>query len=248
MKLSDRKQRWLTPLVLTIVLIGIGVETSLRPTKADAEPYHRKALQLAARAPAHIGPWRGEDQTIAESDRQLLNPNVILQRWYTRPDRPGGVGFLLVQCKDARDIYGHYPRNCYPSHGWKLDELASRPVDAEVDGLTIRGIEYVFHKGTLTDQALERVLFVWSFIVVPASSDDQAGRIDRDMEAVKGRAWDYRRRHFGAAQVQVVFTNPNESRRQRQAVFETMVRAHRPLIEWIRDGGGASAEAGASHG
>lgn len=227
MILGNRTYRAVAPAALSLVLLcGLAAETVVRPRPEEAEPYHAAVRAAAAESPLRIGPWIGTDQEQPPSAIQLLKPNVIISREYIHEQTGRAVSFILVHCKDARDIYGHYPPACYPAHGMKLRDRHPTPIDWDVAGTRVPGTEYRFdsarpdHPGLVVD----------NFIITP-------GAYCRDMQAVGDLVGDYTQRFFGAAQVQVVFGDPDRwSEAERREVFNTIVQAYLPLIEQIRKG------------
>lgn len=215
---------WITPLIAMVLLAGVAMETFSRPQPEAAEPYHEKIQAIAKDMPEKIGDWVGVDEPIRRQAVEMLKPNVIYNRSFTNTKTQERVVFLLVQCKDARDIYGHYPPVCYPGSG--LQQRSAEPFDRYSGDRPIRGMEYVFATEVFGSQRLT----VDNFILLPN------GEIVRDMSAVKKRAWDYQRRFYGAAQVQVVYSNPKLTEKERKEIFDTIVEAHMPVIDAILTG------------
>ena len=52
------------------------------------------------------------------------------------------MSFLLVQCRDARDLQGHWPPVCYRGQGWV--QSAALPRSWEVQDLQVEGMQYDF--------------------------------------------------------------------------------------------------------
>lgn len=213
------------PLLIALALLaGLAVETYSRPRPEEAEPYHAAIRAAEADLPMDFGAWRGEDVPVPPAAIELLHPNVILSRRFVNVETGWRVSVLIVHCKDARDIYGHYPPICYPSQG--MEQRSAEVFERTVAGQRLRGTEYHFAGRSGGSGGL----IVSNLIVMPD------GRIAPDMEDVKEQAWDYVRRFYGAAQVQVVFTDPRLTSHEREQIFEEMTRAHMPLIKVIRDG------------
>ena len=61
------------------------------------------------------------------------------------------------------------------------------------------------------------------------------GQVCRDMDGVETAAQDYRRKFFGAAQVQIV-TDTQWSDADREELFSQLVRAAGPLLREMRSG------------
>lgn len=213
------------PLLALVLLLALGVTTASRPGPAEAEPYHARVHEVAGTLPYRIGEWVGMDQDLPREARELLRPNVLLSRRFEHQETGEWVTFMLVHCKDARDLDGHYPPICYPAHGW--DQESAEPIRTELGGLEITGTEYRFsyHQPLGTSR-----MVVSNFMIMPD------GRILPDMRGVRRAGGDYARRFYGAGQIQLI-TSPHMSDQRREEVFERIVGAHRDVIDAIRDGG-----------
>src|SRR4051812_41694193 len=187
----------LSPLVCLAILAGMWTEARARVQPADAEPYHKLARDAISSLPYQINGWVGRDDEIPPAAVKLLRPNKMISRTYVDPlhiSRSAGV--LVVQCKDSRDMLGHYPPVCYPAHGMTM--LSEQQRDWAVgDRATIPGTEYVF----LHDDGVSKYrMAVYNFMIVPNVG------IVRDMKGIANAAQDYQRRYFGAAQFQVTMS------------------------------------------
>ena len=210
--------------VTALLLAGLSVETWMRPRSAAAEPFHASVRALAEQAPSRIGDWVGTDVPTPAEAIKLLKPNVILSRRFYNPKSGRAATFLLVHCRDARDLYGHYPPVCYPANGMEL--RTAEPADWVVADVPIAGKLYKFDERSMGDGGK----LVANFLIVP-------GSYVPDMDAVYNQAGDYTMRHFGAAQVQVVYHDPLQwTSREREDAFQEFVAAHLPLLEQIRNG------------
>src|SRR5215204_3249848 len=113
----------ISPLLSAAVLAGIVAENRRYLKPADFEPYHVRAKSAIESLPNKAGDWVGGDNDDVPREAQiLLKPNKILSRRYTDTsvaslNRPRSVNLLIVQCKLASDMVGHFPPICYPSHG-----------------------------------------------------------------------------------------------------------------------------------
>lgn len=209
------------------VLVGVWSERSFfRTPPADSAPYHARVVAAAETVPLHIGSWMGADTPVPAAAIQILHPNVIISRRYVNLTTGHGVSFLLVQVRDARDILGHYPPVCYAGQGWMRN--ATEPVDWRLDEQTIQGTRYLFsseRSGRRSEIVVDNALFLPN------------GTTCRDMDGVDTAARDNRLKFFGAAQVQVVYDNaiPDGQRRE---LFETFIRAARPVVEELKMGVG----------
>ncbi len=204
------------------MLVAAGLWTQSYPTAASATDYHDRVLKLAGDAPKHFGPWTGTPNDIPASAVELLRPNATVSRNFV--DQAGGRSgqFLVIQCRDARDLAGHWPPNCYPSSGYT--ETGRTLTQWQAPGLPpISGMNYRFERasihGTLT-------LVVDNFLILPGTG------FVPNMAAVRQAGDDPQRRHFGAAQVQVV-TRAGLTEDQRQAIFAEVLAPHAELLNTI---------------
>ena len=71
-------------------------------------------------------------------------------------------------------------------------------------------------------------------MIVPGAT----GAIVRDMDGVNDAAEDYRRRYYGAAQVQLVFDGrlSRESAEASDAIFAELLEPMLPLVDLLREG------------
>ena len=171
-----------------------------------------------------IGEWVGADMPVPPAAVTLLKPNVIISKKFTNFRTGTQIQFLLVQCRDARDLIGHYPPVCYVANGWKLQ--TSEPQDWLIGGRTFHGTRYGFSPGT-SDQTSP--LVISNFMMIPGFDTC------RDMQGVDAAGKDHRRRHLGAAQLQVV-TSARAPMSEHEAILEMLVAAHQDLIEAVVSG------------
>jgi hypothetical protein len=208
------------------LLCGATAEVMSYGKPQDAEPFHAHVREVFAGLPKKVGDWVAEDIELPAAAGKLLRPNVLLNRRFTNVLTGRVVDFLLVQCRDARDMVGHYPPNCYPGNGWQLNAAGEKTWSA--DGLSITGTEYKFLKPGFLG---EHPLYAANFMIIPGEG------FAPDMGGVQARANDPRRRVFGAAQVHVVFSGEVPAA-ERDEVVGLMLRANAAVIKAIRDGEG----------
>ncbi len=218
--------RYLAPILSLVLLLGYAGVTWSRPGAEDAEPYHARVRASIDAVPKEFDGWVGQHQEVPKEAIKLLQPNRILSRNYINAELGLQGSLLIVHCKQARDLAGHYPPRCYPSQGWAMAEPVSREWD--VQGSDISGRDYTFTMQVPSGTAVKAVANV---LVLPD------GRLVGNMDEVYGAAADHARRHFGAAQVQVV-TPGNYTREQRDLVLHALLEAAWPAIQTIRDGAG----------
>ncbi len=215
---------WLVPALAVAMLAGVAVETRTRPTAEDAEPYHRHVAEVIERVPYRIDGWVGIDEPPPPEAMALLRPNTIVARRYENIETGERVSLVLVHCRDARDLAGHYPPICYPAHGWT--QTRAEPIQRRLGEAPIAAMTYDF---TMRRAAGTSGMTVENFLILPD------GRIVSEMREVRRAAGEYTRRIYGAAQVQLVFT-PDTPAERREQIFQTLVGELREAIEAIRAG------------
>ena len=233
----------IAPLAALLLLGGVAYQRTGYEGPAHFEPFHAAVAEHApAMVKRNVGVWSGTVKPEDEQTRaaiELLRPNVLMDVRYrnmrTRHFFDGSgegpsVSLLLVQCKSSRDMLGHYPPNCYPNvQGWTL--VSSEPRNWDVGGRTVPGMGYEFR---MTKDGRTRHLRVYNFMIVPGAT----GAIVRDMDGVNDAAEDYRRRYYGAAQVQMVFDGrlSRAPAGESDAIFAELLEPMLPLVDLLREG------------
>jgi hypothetical protein len=214
------------PVVVTLALMGaLAADTLSHPKATDAEPYHRRVLEASQAIPMQIGNWHGEDHPADAGAVAMLHNPVIVQRTYTNSKTGETAAFLLVHCRDTRDINGHFPPFCYPSQGY--DSNRPDPIALDVGGRHIDGMEYHFSKvanGRPTEIAVE------SLIILPD------GTFVRNADDVGSVAKDNLRFFYGAGQIQVVM-DANIPADERMKIFKEIMEANLPMLDALCSGG-----------
>ncbi len=213
------------PIVATIaLLVGLHVQKLSFPTEADAAPYHESVKAAVALIPDTIDGWVSQDAPMPPQALALLKPNAMFSRKYVNSQTGKQVDLLVVQCRTARDMAGHYPPRCYPANGWKLRSFTRK--QWTVLGQTIPAMQYEFYQAFATRSSK---MIVINALILPD------GIIVRDMEAVGRLASDYQKHVFGAGQLQVVF-GPEIPENQRDDVVRKFLAAAMPAIKTIQSG------------
>ena len=225
------------------LLAGIVAEQRAHIKPTDVEPYHLRAKAAMDAVPYVIGYWTGKDDEIPPAAQKLLRPNAILSRTYydTQPSYRGQrmATLLIVQCRDSRDMVGHYPPICYRAQGRQPEGFVGcneKPEtgvqrDWQVGDLKIPGVEYRF---THRREGQFWRTTVYNFFVVP-----QKGFF-RDMQGVADAAEDYQQRYYGAAQFQLVFTSlasDDLTQAEHDDIFATLLAPNQTLIKTLTSGG-----------
>lgn len=245
--------RWaLMPGIAALLLLGVRTHQGDYEEVHAFGDYHERCRNAIEALPTQVGHWMGREVPLPQPALDLLDPNALRNIRFTDyspqglrgPDRR--VSLMIVQCKLARDMQGHYPPRCYPAQGARL--LGAEPrnwVVRDANGeMTIQGMEYQFLEpdrssgrdlpsGLLASEGytLGRRRVVLSFLIVPGRG------VFRDMEQLNDAAEDYQQRHRGAAQVQVVF-DPSwalPDRVERDAIAIELLSAALPVLRVIAD-------------
>jgi hypothetical protein len=236
------------PLLCLGVLSGIAIEKTSHVHPKDAAGYHARVKSAIERLNLTIiddktGIWNGQDIPQPPTAIQLLKPNKILSRRYVDSSDSRGTRYcdvLIVQCRDSRDMVGHYPENCYVNSGETLFDKRER--DWTIRGVMITGTEYTFER---YERGRPMRRCVYNFLVVPGVMPEgtpavpgvAGSTIVRDIKGVNKAAEDYQRRHFGAAQFQFVFpaADPDMPRSTRDEIFATLMGSNMKVLEALND-------------
>lgn len=193
-----------------LVFAGLLVDkTFLQQSEVVADEYHAEMKAVADGLPRYFGDWLGDDIPVPPGAIKILKPNVIISRRFQNIRTGETVNYLFVQTKDARDILGHYPPVCYPAQGWTLDEVA--PGDWAAEEGVATGTSYVFSREELEGS---NGLKVDNLLLLPD------GSFCRNMDAVENNAQDRLRKAFGAAQIQLVYSDSVSGERQKEITEE----------------------------
>ncbi|MEM0913138.1 MAG: exosortase C-terminal domain/associated protein EpsI [Planctomycetota bacterium] len=212
---------------LSVVLLGgMAVQQGIyRKPPADAGAYHARVGSAIDDLPYTFGEWIGTDSAVPAAAVRLLRANRVFSRRFMHMSTGQSVQVLIVHCTDSRDLIGHYPPVCYPGNGWKSD--GQTPAALGVPGYeSIDSTRYEFKQG---DQLTERRIAIFNFMVLPD------GQIVHDMDAVSTASQDYRRKFFGAAQVQVLVP-PDLSLDEQTQLAAQFVELIDPVLREIQSG------------
>lgn len=227
-----RRMRKSGPLILTLLLsAAIGAEHLARPRAGDAAPFHARVRQAAEKIPRTLpGGWvSDEDMKLDEAAIALLQPNSTLQRLYKNPESGMSFILLLVQCRTARDMGGHYPPVCYRGKGYDpVGSASGTRFQCHVGARTIAGVDYSFNKYFA---GRSENIVVRNLIIMPD------GRFAQDIQQVRSAAADYLRQYYGAAQIQLVFNADNVPASERDAIFSSLMNEVQPLLDALTSGG-----------
>lgn len=226
-----------SPVLCLALLGGIVAQqrSRLRPDDPVVRNYHARAQEAVNAMPdtpqVDGVTWNAEGREPQTAAVRLLKPNVILSRHYVEgvTDRsPRAADLLIVQCRDSRDMTGHYPPICYKNIGYEIMEATARePV--RVGSESVPFTEYHFERWSGGQPS--RVC-IYNFFVVPGRG------VVRDIAGVHEAAEDYERRFFGAAQFQVLIPlNQVPRREDRDVIFTGLLQSHPELIGTLKSDG-----------
>lgn len=215
------------PVLAVALIAGLVAEKRSWPVPEDVEEYHAEVAQSIREIPEQIGAWSASEVELPLAAVALLRPNEIISRRYRHRETGQAFQFILIHCRDARDMVGHYPPNCYPAAGWEMRQRddSAWPLD-EALATTIEGVDYEFEQ--LLPGATAK-LFVTNLLILP---DGTFGHTMRDVNRI---AADRQYRVYGAAQVQFVFSG-HYSQTERDAIIERFSAAASPAVQAIRTG------------
>lgn len=199
-------------LILTpLLLLGLYAEQRSFAMRDDSGPYHARVDAAIRSIPLSTGAWDSTQILVPEPAQKLLRPNAMFARQYRDRSSGRSASLIIIQCRDTRDLAGHYPPICYPGHGWTRRGQSEVSVRAGARALPAR--RYTFSRLSFDREAR---LVVYSLFVIPGR-----GAVP-DMESVYDAASNYRTRPFGAAQVQVVLTEEPGADEERRIVAEVL--------------------------
>jgi hypothetical protein len=217
------------------MLAGMMAEARTHIQASEADPHLTRCRDAINNVPGVIqssdGTWIASPWKVPEPAIQLLQPNAILSLQYVNQHLRQAVSLLIVDCRDARDLMGHYPPICYPSQGEEeiMDQRLSRVW--HLPHMDIHGMEYHFAPKSPTDEEQT----VYNFFVIPlvpsriVSHRELDGVIYPDMDGVDASGEDYQRRHFGAAEFQLV-TGPGLTQQERDQAMVDLLTPCENLI------------------
>jgi len=215
------------PFIVLILLAGVWADRRLfhLPT-GDAAAYHARLRTIAQQLPTRIGDWDSSEVETPASAVALLRPNVLVGREFKNRATGERAMLMIVQCRDARDMRGHWPPICYPAQGWLLRE--SRQASIVVNGAEIPVTAYRF-----TIESIERYseILVYNFFM------RSGGILESGQGGVREAAQDPRAKIYGAAQVQISFV-PTIPEPRREEIFRTLVAGLHPIIDGVLAGEG----------
>jgi hypothetical protein len=186
----------LGPILTAAWLLGtLGASVAMRPKVADVGPYFERVAERIRAMPYTLGTWVGRDEQVVATARELLKPNEILQRRYTRLEDGQWFDVIVVHCGDVRDMEGHFPPVCYKAAGW--DVGPGLPATAQIGAQGIPATEY---RVTYRHSRAVGPMSIVNFFAMPGEGVQYA----RDMGALNEVARSSAKAQLGVVQVQVL--------------------------------------------
>jgi hypothetical protein len=220
--MNSKGLRILAPAALTVMLMaGVVIEQPQRTPPATVEPYHAELRAMADGFQHEADQWISEKVELPQAAVALLSPNFSFSRLYTHASSGTVARVIMVQCRDARDMLGHYPPVCYPGQGWMLQEKFPR--HWSVPPLEINGMEYQFQNRVVGES---KRLTVSNFLILPN------GRFTNEMRDVRDLAAHFPERYFGAAQMQLIVDSSLPAA-EREKIVKSLLEIYVPLIQKI---------------
>ena len=206
--------------LLTLVVIGVARSN---PVNTQAiKTYHEHIAELIEEIPVDVNGWVGHEVPLPQSATSLLNPNGIVARQYINEERGVIATLMIVQCKDARDMGGHYPPVCYPANGWTNTNDSENQVFSLGDqSLRVYGF-------SRTAGRIEREITIYSLFALPT------GELTNQMSDVRRLSANYDYRKFGAAQLQILI-NGEVDTQDHPWILKEMYEIARPAMEAVLD-------------
>lgn len=228
MRARNDIMRELAPLLCAILLAGVaGWRTATRAPSADTSAYMARVAHQIDGLPYRIGNYIGVDASVTPYAVDLLDPNRILQRKYTDPETGEGFSLVIVHCKIAKDMTGHYPPNCYPRAGWvEVAEPEGVTVDVREALIPARRYRYELQRGLFPGR-----IDILNFFVLPVGPQ----RFGSDMRLVDRSSRSTAQSRLGAAQLQII-TPAEMAEDSRRRIWEQTLDVVYPALAEIAEG------------
>ena len=205
-----------------LFLTGVGAHRIATRTPIDSTAYHARVKASVESIDFIVGEWAGEKMDVPPSAVALLRPNGLVGRSYRNQSGDRVITLAVVQCRDTRDMTGHYPPVCYPANGWKLLQFDSYVVSLD-DETILPVTRYLFDRST----ALETVQrWVHNLLILPIEGGVM------DMDEVREAASNHQDRQRGAAQIQLVLSGDVLEADQKRFVLQFLTELE-PVVNEI---------------
>jgi exosortase len=130
--------------------IGVAVAAVLMTTTGPLSSQelnlaHSELVQSRISAlPYRLERWIGEDRSVPEREREILNADALVQRVYHEPDTNSQLVVLVAYHRDGRLASGHKAPTCYRTRGWEV--VRKEPFDWNGEENNLAGSIYVMSR------------------------------------------------------------------------------------------------------
>lgn len=225
---SRPRLRTLAPVVCAVLLAALAAARFwLETPSADTTAYMARVAERIDAMPYRIGRFIGVDAEVTPGAVELLQPNRILQRRFRDPMTGEHFSLVIVHCKIAKDMAGHFPPNCYPRAGW----VATKEADAislEAADTIVNASLYHF---SLDSGLLPTQIDILNFFVVPSGPQ----RYGSDMRLIDLASRSAAGSRLGAAQVQII-TPRGMDPATRESIWSQTMDVALPVLTEIAGG------------
>ena len=202
----------LAPIFSIVVMLGASFLMANPVTNHTGIHTHRARIAgEMSQFPFQLDDWHGQDVPIPTAAEEILRPNSLVSRRFTRLGSTETVLLALIHCSDIRDMVGHHPPHCYPAAGWTIDAYNTKDLAIRLAGETVLMRAYRFKR--MDKIGIEQQQTVLSMFMLP-----DARRLT-DMNDLQGSGASGRRvSAMGVAQLQLLFRgNPTDADLTKQA-------------------------------
>ena len=216
------------PFVAISFLVGAGAIQIGQSMPSEAlDRYHADIAKQISEFPYQIGRWVGQDVVIPTSAQEILQPNGLISRRFTRYGGNGTLTFALIHCIDLRDMDGHHPPRCYPASGWSINQEypteESETIDVRIGDVRTEMSVYRFKQGGPVESGNE--LTVVSVFVTPMAGMVNDMAVLQDLGSM-GRGAS----SLGVGQIQLVMSGDVQRTDLKKIVDDFISNIPRDLI------------------
>ena len=199
--------------------------------QVDVAIRHAEIRMSLKQTPDKLGSWVSvSDVEIPSGALDILRPNAYLSRKYQRigPGRSLFATLMIIHCRDARDMSGHYPPVCYPRGGWQ--PTPSGVWNGKVERPDALDLNYRIYKfSRIGSDGIQRTITVADSFILPR------GKSTPEMSDVLKSAGRARRSAEGVAQIQIYLEGDVPIENARDVVDEILEALPAPLLRILVD-------------
>ena len=194
---------------LTALVISALLVANPKSSTPEIRTHHEQIARDLNAFPYAMGSWVGVDVDLPSGALEILRPNGLVSRRYSKMGESNDITLALVHCNDVRDMQSHYPPRCYPAAGWSQD--GDEPVKVTIEDESTGMRLYRFKR--VTQAGLDEYISIVSVFLTPDTG--MLTSMD-DLEAIGSS--NKNNSAMGVAQIQLVFAGkPSVHEVQKQA-------------------------------